>query len=467
MYQKIAFSLMFLVALTINAQTVNIQGKITDTDGEAISNAIVELLSLGLKDTTGSNGSYSISQTTGIESPPLMPKTPGISFQRGVLEIHLATSAAMKVEIFDVAANILRREYRQVASPGTYRLNIAENASSINLLIIRTTIGTDEFTFRYIPLQIGKFAANPYFGSSAPINGKLAKSAAVNDTLEVSADGYQTKTVDISSYEMELDIMLEAEASANQSAGCGSSTSLTGETDHSINSRDYILRVPDDYDENKAYRLVVANHPMGGTARAVANDGYFKLWDLADGSTIFAAPQGIGNAWRNSDESDVKFIRSMVTEIEDELCIDQSRIFACGFSMGGSMSYALACGMSDKIRAVAAYSGGPMSGCNRSGRNPVAYLMIHGTNDNICTYPGYGVPQLEDIADVNGCQAMDVPGTLKPSDQSGMNPACGDYEGCMEGYPARACVFVGGHSPSPGGRNTWVPEETWDFFTQF
>jgi hypothetical protein len=63
---------------------------------------------------------------------------------------------------------------------------------------------------------------------------------------------------------------------------------------------------------------------------------------------------------------------------------------------------------------------------------------------------------------------MDIPGTLKPTDSSGKTPVCADFKGCSEGHPTRACVFVGDHTPSPGGEaSTWVPAETWKFFSQF
>ena len=108
-----------------------------------------------------------------------------------------------------------------------------------------------------------------------------------------------------------------------------------------------------------------------------------------------------------------------------------------------------------------------MSGCDTTCRKPVAYFMTHGINDQVCHYPGYGAPQINDFAKLNGCQDMDIAGTLKPTDQSGMNPKCADFQGCKEGYPARACIFVGIHDPTPGGSKSWVPGETWKFISQF
>ncbi len=255
------------------------------------------------------------------------------------------------------------------------------------------------------------------------------------------------------------------------SPGCGTTPSLQSGDNQQINvngtNRSFNLDVPSDYDNSVPHRLIVAYHWLNGTANDVSNGGwvqpYYGLWDKAAGSTIFVAPQGEGNAWRNSGGADVEFSRQLITLLEDEFCIDTSRIFCEGFSMGGSMSYAMACAMGDVVRAVAVHSGGSMSGCDQSNRNPVAYFMTHGTNDSVCTYPGFGVPQVEDMASQNGCTAQSMP---QPSDGSGNTPECIDYADCDAGYPTRACIFVGDHTPVPGN-NGWVANETWDFFTQF
>jgi len=256
------------------------------------------------------------------------------------------------------------------------------------------------------------------------------------------------------------------------SPGCGTSTSFSGESTNSINvdgqNRDYILRLPDDYDSSHPYRLIVSIHCLNGTAAGVAsgsagaNYEYYGLWARANGSTIFVAPQGINNSWPGGNEP---FIGALVDMLKEDLCIDETRVFAEGFSMGGSMSYALACKFPDTFRAVAVHSGGSMSGCDQSNRGPVAYFMTHGNHDSVCTYPNYGVPQLNDFAERNGCDPMDMP---TPTDNSGATPVCVDFQNCDPAYPTRACIFVGDHTPSPPNeRTTWVPDETWAFITQF
>jgi poly(3-hydroxybutyrate) depolymerase len=256
-------------------------------------------------------------------------------------------------------------------------------------------------------------------------------------------------------------------AMTGKSPGCGS-TSAPKSGNYMIDvdgtSRSYILKVPDDYKADNPYRLIVAYHWLNGTAQNVASENYYGLWSLSEGSTIFVAPQGQNNAWRDTGSSkseggvDIDFTKALVTDLKSKLCIDNARVFAEGFSMGGSMSYAAACAMGDVFRAIAAHSGGPMSGCVQHD-TPVAYFMTHGTTDNVCTYPDFGVPQIEDFAEVNGCTPRQMP------TPSGNMQACADYEGCMTGYPARACIFVGGHQWNPSGN--WVSGETWKFLSQF
>ncbi len=265
------------------------------------------------------------------------------------------------------------------------------------------------------------------------------------------------------------------------SDGCGRTPTITTGNGKQIDvggtTRTYNIRIPDDYDSNRPYRLIVGYHGASLSADIVTNEDYYGLWSLSEGSTIFVAPQGLptggpfGDGWANANGADVEFSRQLIAQLQTELCIDESRVFAEGFSMGGSMAYAMACGAPDIIRAVAVHSGGPMSGCVNHD-TPVAYFMTHGTQDSICTYPGYGVPQLQDFAQVNGCAtpnpasgAAEFEAALPDPTNSGS--ACVEFEGCREGYPVRSCLFVGDHMWNPGGRSSWVPSEVWDFFARF
>src|SRR4029079_7674908 len=107
-------------------------------------------------------------------------------------------------------------------------------------------------------------------------------------------------------------------------------------------TRSYILKVPDNYDKNHAYRLVFGFHWLGGTApdvptgRTVENGtwAYYGLQRLSNNSAVFVAPQGLNNGWANSGGEDLAFVDNMIRRIDDALCIDTAQRFALGFSYG-------------------------------------------------------------------------------------------------------------------------------------
>lgn len=488
MCYRIMMLLCMAVVLTANAQTaINLRGKVTSKAGGPIKSAIISLKRQQLKDTTGADGAYVLSNGTAVVPPvSLVPRQQIVTLENGLLQFSLPSPSPVKIQMFDVKGKLLNQEVLSNASQGFYRLDIQKNAGSSELLIIKVSIGQDKYTYRYIPVRNGSYLIDRN-QAYAELNGsKLGKMAAISDTLTVSAAGYATKVTAITSYVQELNIVLDSAESkgVKRSAGCGKATSLKGESQGTASgSRSYYLRLPDDYDPNTPYALWFTPHCLNGSAENVAHSEpdnraryeYLGMWRCANpaggkGTTIFCAPQGINAGWGSGD-NDLQFFRAMIKKFESELCIDENRIFSSGFSMGGSMSYALACAMPDTMRAVAMHSGGGMSGCNQSHRGPVPMFITHGTDDGTCRWPGSGVPQINDLAQRDGCKTEDLAAKCKPTDR--MNPVCVEYQNCKDGYPCRACIFKGEHIGSPGtkgtyGKNdTWVPDSTWSYFKRF
>ncbi|MEU5735646.1 PHB depolymerase family esterase [Streptomyces antimycoticus] len=272
---------------------------------------------------------------------------------------------------------------------------------------------------------------------------------------------------------------LTASDSAAASAGCGKAPALTSGT-HTLQSngknRSYILKVPDNYDQNRSYRLVFGLHWLGGTATDVATGrtvetgtwAYYGLQRLANDSTIFVAPQGLNNGWGNAGGEDVTFVDNMISQIEGALCVDTSRRFAVGFSYGGAMSYALACARPTVFRAVAVQSGGQLSGCS-GGTQPIAYLGVHGIRDGVLGISG-GRTMRDTFVRNNGCAGQNPP---EPA-QGSRTHTVTTYAGCSAGHPVAWAAFDEGHIAAPqdgaggdSGSRTWVPGEIWKFFTQF
>jgi poly(3-hydroxybutyrate) depolymerase len=230
--------------------------------------------------------------------------------------------------------------------------------------------------------------------------------------------------------------------------------------------------VPDNYDSSHPYRLVVAYHWLNGNATQVAEGGnggstddpYYGLWDLAEGSTIFIAPEGLNAGWGNNGGEDVNFTDDMLDELQADLCIDKSRIFATGFSYGAGMSYAIACSRADVFRGVLLYAGAQLSGC-QGGNTPIAYFHAHGVNDSVLGIAG-GRQLRDHYVGVNGCTAQNI---QDPAGGSGTHK-CTSYEGCSEGHPVRWCGHGGDHYPTEkdsGQNKSWIPGEAWAFIDQF
>ncbi|WP_437336398.1 alpha/beta hydrolase family esterase [Sorangium sp. So ce394] len=262
------------------------------------------------------------------------------------------------------------------------------------------------------------------------------------------------------------------ETDAVKSAGCGKAKTLqNGTIDISFGgaSRKYILRVPSDYDKDKPYRLVFAFAESGSSAMSVANRNYFTMATLDTGATtIFVAPDAANGAGSWS-KSDVELTDAILEELEGDLCIDKTRIFATGFSFGGAMSLALACTRADVFRGVAFFSGADLTGsCTATLTKPIAYYASQASGDSSGPpQPTSGRVKQAEFAKVNGC--MEEPSaTTFPA--AGQPHTCTEYKGCSAGHPTKYCVFDGPHGwepKDPGQSTSWNAPEAWKFITQF
>lgn len=277
---------------------------------------------------------------------------------------------------------------------------------------------------------------------------------------------------------------------AGKSPGCGKAPTIASDMYNNGKNipitaanmqRRYILSVPTNYDNNKPYKLVIAWHQLDGNDNQMYANKYYHLQPLSNDTTIFIAPNGQKNGapcsgtsngeggcgWPNSSGSDIALADAVVTQIKENFCIDTNRIFATGWSYGGSMTYKTACerplGTANGfIRAVAAYSGAQLSG-NCTPSKPVAYYGSHGVNDGVLNYDG-GVTLSRNFATANSCT------WATPTKVTSGNHMCTNLTGCAAGYPVQFCSFNGDHTPDPRDPNqqtSWQYQLVWDFFKQF
>jgi poly(3-hydroxybutyrate) depolymerase len=274
------------------------------------------------------------------------------------------------------------------------------------------------------------------------------------------------------------------------SAGCGTTPTIASSMYNNgthipftsgTQQRRYILNVPTNYDKSHPYKLIITYHELNGNDTEMYNQKFYNLLPQSNNTAIFIAPNGsqssgpcTGNSsgdsgcgWPNSGSADLNFVDALVKEIEKNFCIDTNRIFADGWSYGGSMSYKTACerplgNANGYIRGVAVYSGSQLSG-NCTPTKPVAYYASHGTHDSVLNYSN-GVGLAQNFAKANGCT------WATPTSVTSGAHVCTNEMGCMAGYPLEFCSFNGDHTPFPDNgqeSGSWNAANVWTFFNQF
>ena len=164
-------------------------------------------------------------------------------------------------------------------------------------------------------------------------------------------------------------------------------------------TREYSIYVPSSYNGTTNFPLLFNLHGGGGTIDF--HIGISDMSPIADTANfIIVYPQARpdpsdGNSFNwiakvPGTFDDVQFFSSLIDTISSNYQIDQNRIYACGYSLGGDMSFELACKLNSKIAAIAPVArtmqANPNSFC--SPVHPTGVLTILGTDDITSPYNG-------------------------------------------------------------------------------
>jgi len=185
--------------------------------------------------------------------------------------------------------------------------------------------------------------------------------------------------------------------------------------------REYLLQVPSSYDTSTPTPLVMFFHGGSGTMKGVFRTGLFGearergwLGVSLQGADIGNIPGYSWNAihccgisyYRGVD--DIGFVRALVTELEDALNVDSSRIYASGFSNGAMLVHRIGSEMSDVVAAIAPASG-TIGGADPSSDpavtiapppGPIPVMLMHGVQDTNVNFRG-GVSKHADRFDIS------------------------------------------------------------------
>jgi polyhydroxybutyrate depolymerase len=167
--------------------------------------------------------------------------------------------------------------------------------------------------------------------------------------------------------------------------------------------RFYIVHVPPNYSPSKEWPVVVMFHGGGGTAEYAMEEtrwntkadqeGFLAVFPEGTRPDPFQPARFYGNpqSWNDGSErqsvgavernaADVQFVSVMLSDIEARLNVDESRIYATGFSNGASMTFRVARELSTVFAAAAPVAGGDWL-VNEVPKRSVPLLYMTGTAD--------------------------------------------------------------------------------------
>jgi len=174
---------------------------------------------------------------------------------------------------------------------------------------------------------------------------------------------------------------------------------------HDGHERFYIVHLPDGYEDlNEDVPLILNLHAYSKYALYQQLMTGMEYWsDMQNVITVYPeaipGPGGV-RAWNcgingnpdfpTPDVDDVGFISALIDTLVENYAIDPDRIYSCGISNGGFMSYKLACELNDKITAIGSVTGtfaeSDADECSIERFMPV--MDFHGTYDTVVPYEG-------------------------------------------------------------------------------
>jgi len=252
----------------------------------------------------------------------------------------------------------------------------------------------------------------------------------------------------------------------------GSETGKPGRTvvqlEHAGVKRSYILYVPDRYAGDKPVPLVLNFHPLLFNAQFAESGSGYKELAAKEGFIVAYPDSQESAAWnvgpcctQSRDVDDVGFARAIVADVSSKFCVDQKRVYASGFSMGGGMSHYLACEAADVFAAVAPGAFDLLAENTCAPVRPITVISFRSQSDAIVPYAGGekqdapngfrgkhtflgAVGTFKKWAEVDGC-------TGDPVSESG---GCQTYKQCKDGVEVTLCTVGGGHT-WPDATRSW------------
>lgn len=258
---------------------------------------------------------------------------------------------------------------------------------------------------------------------------------------------------------------MSSSGAGTPSVGCGAAGVTAGFLKNQTvtvggSDRKYAITIPTGYDAAKKYPILFAFHGNGGNGEGMKS--VFNFEAKHGSEAIFVYPDAVGGGWvldkwDASNNRDIAFTEALITAVGSKYCVNTDRVFASGFSNGAFFANHIGCVLGDKVRAVAAHSGGgpyTLNGEHYMGGKLICktpkikgVMIIIGQNDGLLTdTQASRVVWTGNLSCVNNTENASSP------------DPCKQYANCSS--PFKTCVIPGlGHSLWDKGSET-----IWNFF---
>ena len=487
-----------VAALSTAASAYTVSGTVADESGAAIGNADVTLVKENKSTKTDAQGKFTIHEDE--TEPPIglfaNSTTPGfISINSGILSFSQSVDSPVQVRIFDLMGN---QVFKQTLY-GSGQVDLTSGVQAKGTYFAQVSTGSAKQTIR--------FTSEGNYSATFDANGHaLLKDVQPGETLRVIADGFDTLSVPLGTLDTTLALKLKKTTPAEEqfsfgyalkndprpSAGCGKNSTLQKtrsvengdrfEMRVGSENREYFITLPKNYDNTKPHKVLFAMHCMGSNAEDFVHHNpdqdhpspYYGQQKLdTEGNYIFVAPRGDtdGMPWSMNSDKDHKFIDQLITTINENYCVDTTRIFMTGFSFGAMVTNSMAQDMQHRLRAVAVYATADFNiYLPQNKGKPIAWMAVHGKQDGTCPYDKAKNSALPRILKNNGPNGTDV-SSEKPQEVGGSGHLCYDFKNVDPRFPVKWCSWNGPHQwtafDNGNWQNTWVPQEVRKFFEQF
>jgi len=217
----------------------------------------------------------------------------------------------------------------------------------------------------------------------------------------------------------------------------------------------YHVHAPPNWDHKTPLPTLVFLHGwLGSGDEVIGNEEYLKFAD--ESGLLLVAPTGEGKTWSfpgspGHYRDEVAFMKAVLADVETRYPVDRSKLWASGFSQGGSMVWYIACAMGSSFRAYAPVAGAfwkPMPEECASG--PIDMRHVHGLSDQTVPMQGRQLrggafaqgdvrKSIDVIRQADACTEETV------TEQGEDGTTCERFKVCGSGRSLQLCLHNGGH----------------------